>query len=513
MADWTEGYVSDIEYQPGFYAEQTPAHLDIVCLLRAVEPPRRPGASFRYCELGCGLADTALTIAAANPHAEVMAFDFNPAHIARATALATEAGLANIHLEEASFEDLVSGDRRDLGMFDYIVLHGVWAWVSAANRSHIVTFIRRHLKPGGLAQVTYNALPGWTPAMPMQRLFSMYASGVADRSDKRIVGAIDVAQTFARAGSPAISAEFLERVIKVRDEGKLAYLSHEYLNEHWSPFYQMDVARDLAGAKLGFVGTAMLFENFPDLCLSAEQREIVDNAPAALRETVTDYFMNRPFRRDVYARGPRRIPDSRLDALIRSLRLALVVPDKAITRSIKVPLGEASLSERFYAPALDALREAPRTIGELIDLAEVAGSTVTPREVLGMLVGSRQARVISNDVTAEGRTAAMRYNRVRLGAAEDEERGVGFLAAAGTGSGHGVPLFGKLVYQALCDGIPAEAGALAEAVRKTLAIHGFNIREHGEMLEDKDAAGKIIAEQVAAVVAEEIPIWRRIGAI
>ena len=46
MTDWTQGYVSDIEYLPGFYVDQTPAHLVAACLLRGVEPPVDRGGPF-----------------------------------------------------------------------------------------------------------------------------------------------------------------------------------------------------------------------------------------------------------------------------------------------------------------------------------------------------------------------------------------------------------------------------------------------------------------------------------
>ncbi|MGO4837151.1 class I SAM-dependent methyltransferase, partial [Rhizobiaceae sp. 2RAB30] len=133
MSTWNDGYVSDIEYLPGFYVDQSPAHLDLVCLLRNVEPPVAPGEPFRYCELGCGVGESALAIAAANPGSEVWGFDFNPAHIARGRELARSGGVGNIRLEEASFEELAREDRFGLPLFDYITLHGVWAWISAEN--------------------------------------------------------------------------------------------------------------------------------------------------------------------------------------------------------------------------------------------------------------------------------------------------------------------------------------------------------------------------------------------
>ncbi|HWK67643.1 MAG TPA: class I SAM-dependent methyltransferase [Rhizobiaceae bacterium] len=513
MNDWTDGYVSDIEYLPGYYMEQAPAHLDLACLLRGIEPPRAPGESFRYCELGCGVGETALTIAAANAQAEVWAFDFNPAHITRGSGLAKAAGLTNAHIEEASFEELARGAYRDLGRFDYIALHGVWAWVSAANRAHIVQFIDRHLKPGGLVYVTYNALPGWTSAMPLQRLVSMFADVASERSDCRIVTALDKVAAFAKAGAGMLPAEMLERLGKEREKGNVAYLSHEYLNAHWSPCYQVDVAREMSVAKLSYAGTANLLENFPDLSLTPEQRELVAGMPAALAETAKDYFMARTFRRDIYIRGARAIPDRRLDGRIRDIRLALVVPEDAVTRDIKVPLGEAALNESFYGPALEALAQAPRSVGELIDLPEAERSSVTPREVVGMLVGSRQAMILANETSPAGRAAAARFNAAHLSACADEGRAVCALAASGTGSGLTARLFEMLAYEAMADGAPAEAGALTGAVWRILTTRGDRIRHEGELIHDDSENKRLIAEQMQLVVATAVPIWKRVGAI
>src|SRR4051812_26521029 len=164
MTDWAGGYIADIEYGAGFYREQAPGTLDAACLIRGLAPPPRRDGRFRYCELGCGQGLTALVLAAANPRAEIVAVDFNPAHIARASDLAAEAGLGNVRFIEAGFADLTGPGAPDLPDFDYIALHGVYSWVSPANRQAIVRFAERRLAPGGLLYVSYNAMPGWIQA-------------------------------------------------------------------------------------------------------------------------------------------------------------------------------------------------------------------------------------------------------------------------------------------------------------------------------------------------------------
>ncbi|HEV7250347.1 MAG TPA: class I SAM-dependent methyltransferase [Shinella sp.] len=512
MNDWTHGYVSDIEYLPGFYAEQTPAHLDVACLLRGVEPPVEEGAPFAYCELGCGVGETALTIAAANPQSSVWGFDFNPAHIARGRALAEAGGVGNIRLEEASFEDLADGGYAGLPMFDYIALHGVWSWVSPENRGHIVRFAARYLKPGGLLYVTYNALPRWTPSTPMQRLVSLAASLDNDRSDRRVLRGLDMARAFSAAGADMISIDMLDRLDKERAEST-AYLSHEYLNAHWSPCYQIDVAGDLAEAKLSFVATANLFENYPDLSMTAEQRSLVEGFPAAYAETARDFFLVRSFRRDVYMRGARPIAPRRLERRLAARRLCLVVPPSEIKLAVKVPVGEATLNESFYRPALDALVERPMTIGELRSLPEADGSSATEREVLGMLIGARQAMALPNAVSEEGVASVRRYNRAHLRICADEGRAVCALAAAGLGSGITVRLFEMLAYEVLVDGAEPEVGAVTAAIHALLQERGDRLRDGGVPIEDEAQALRVIRENVELVLAIALPMWRRVGAI
>ena len=99
--DWTSGYVSDIEYTSGFYREQSPAWLNFVCLLNGIEPVdlQQP---FTYFELGFGRGLTAQLVAASHPNGQFYAADFNPAHVAGASALAKQAQLSNLTLLESA---------------------------------------------------------------------------------------------------------------------------------------------------------------------------------------------------------------------------------------------------------------------------------------------------------------------------------------------------------------------------------------------------------------------------
>src|SRR5215831_11689871 len=136
MAQWDDGYVTDVAYTSNFYREITPSWLATTSLLLGQRPPDL-AKPFAYADLGCGNGFTALSVAAACPHAEVWGLDVNPAHIEFASDLAIRTGLANAHFVETSFAALEAMPDAALPAFDFIVAHGVLSWISADNRRHL----------------------------------------------------------------------------------------------------------------------------------------------------------------------------------------------------------------------------------------------------------------------------------------------------------------------------------------------------------------------------------------
>ncbi len=514
MSNWTDGYISDIEYLDGWYAEQMPAHLDIACMLRATEPPMAAGAPFRYCELGCGAGKSVAMIAATRADADVWGIDFNPAHIARGRHLAQQARLDNLHLEDWTFASLAGTHGRELPRFHYIAMHGVWSWISPQNQRHIVDFIDSHLEPGGMVYVTYNALPGWNSIAPVQRVIRSLASLVDGRSDERVAAALGMARRMANAGAGVLPKEHLDRLEEMCRKEDIAYVAHEYLNEYWQPCYQMDVATALAEARLTFAASANIFDNYPDICVTKEQRELVDSLPLGLQETMRDFFMERTFRRDIFVRGARGMPERRLEGRLRDIRLTATVQQAALTRDIKVPLGEAALGEAFYEPALKMIADGAPTLADIFAKVDPATSTATAREAIGMLVGSKQAMpVVNADLPEAARERVRRYNAAQIRLSSDKGKAHISLASAAIGSAITVRLVEMLVYVALADGVPAETGPVVEDCLNRLRRAGDSLAKDGKTIDDPAETRAALEKDVPEILTMALPMWRRIGAI
>ncbi|HEY5411884.1 MAG TPA: class I SAM-dependent methyltransferase [Caulobacteraceae bacterium] len=302
MSSWTSGYVADVGYTHGFYRELTPA---LQCQIALAKGVRGPAASapMTYCELGCGQGFSANLIAAANPHLQVFATDFNPAHILNARSLAAETGATNVQFFDQSFRDFI--EEPGLPAFDIVALHGIYSWITPQHRADIVEFIRRKLKPGGLVYISYNALPGWAAGMPLRQLFAEHAETTTGPILPRVDAALEFVERL-KATSPAFfraNASVAARLDAIKKHDR-RYLAHEYFNAEWNPFYYSEVARDLEVAKLGFLGSANLLDDIAEVNLTPEQATLLDDiADPALRETVRDYIVNQQFRRDVFIKG------------------------------------------------------------------------------------------------------------------------------------------------------------------------------------------------------------------
>lgn len=510
---WTSGYVSDIEYTAGFYPEQSPALLNFVALLNGFEPVPLD-KPYTYFELGFGRGETVNLLAAANPHGQFYAADFNPAHVAGAQALADSAGLTNLTLLENSFAELEAGTV-DLPQFDYITLHGIYTWVTEVNRRHIVNFICRYLKPGGAVYISYNALPGWTSILPLQRLLVEFGDAFPNRSDVQIGHATEFVQQLAASGAAYFSGggAMLQTRLDGLQKYSRSYLVHEYMHKHWQPMFHADVARDLAEAKLDFIGSAELPEAYPKLYLSDEQQRMVATfADPAMQETIKDYCKNTSFRKDVYARGARRLEPLRRLELLRRVGVALVVPRDDVALKMKFSIGEVSAKAELCLPVADALARRPHTLGELAELPALQGRSFEDvAQLAALLVASKQA-VLCNPDCLEAPGAAAKAMNVAVAEKCRYSDDFRTLCSGVSGGALPAPFVARLVYWLLAArGIETDVNALTKAAWPLMRAQGRHMVKEGVRLEAEDDNLAELASHIGTVLQQQLPIWRNLN--
>ena len=511
--NWTEGYASDIPYTAGFYAEQSPLLLNFVCLLNQCEPVDLDQA-FTYCELGSGRGLTANVLAAAYPQGQFYAADFNPAHVGGALALARGAQLDNLHLMEESFEDLAAGSRAGLPQFDFITLHGIYTWVNAQNQAHIVAFIKRYLKPGGIAYVSYNAMPGWTDALPMQRLLWQYAQATPGSSAAQIQGAARLMQQMEtlKAGYFAAHPGLHEQLLALENSDS-QYLVHEYMHKHWQPLYHADVVEQMASAKLSYVGSADLPLNYLRMFMDEPRHALLSAIDdPVLRETAKDCFFNTRFRKDVFVRGARHLSRPRQVELIDQMCLCLNAGRDTIEQTVRLPYGEVRVKAEVYQPVLAALREGPHSLAQLRALPALAGMPPgSAAEVASLLVASGHAALAMPVAVMRDTGPARRLNRVLAGLARYSPE-LRVLCAPMLGSGMVCTQIDLLAYEALSGQEVAPPPAeLAQRVWSGLKAQGRCMQRNGKNLETEADNLEEIALALRQISELKLPLWRRLG--
>jgi SAM-dependent methyltransferase len=273
-------------------------------------------------ELGCGDGGNALSIAQTLPDARVLGVDASPSAIERGTKLARAAGLGNVELRCATFEQLgdagkPEGNQCDSsgeglvgvpgedpneslgngpGEFDYIVAHGVYSWVAPQARGALLDCVKRCLAPQGIAFVSYNAYPGSYLRDMARDMLRYHVQGVSDPGE-RLARAQELMKTIVEIEQPSpfarVLREQMERMLGYSD----ALLFHDDLAEVSTPFYFHEFVEHARARGLQFLSEADLFESqMRDVPESAGHLMASLPQDVVVREQYMDFFKNRMFR-------------------------------------------------------------------------------------------------------------------------------------------------------------------------------------------------------------------------
>ena len=345
------GYITDLDYIPGFYPHMAPTAIRYAASLNRVVPPAITN-NFRYLELGCGLGQSLTTLAAANPQGEFVGIDINPSHIETIEKSISAGCLKNAQAIHSDFTSLPE----DLGTFEFISLHGVFSWVSPEVREQILDIAKKHLAPGGLLLVSYNAMPGWAHLQPIRGILRQYAALRQGDTTQRIRDALNYL-VFIRDKKAKYfednprAAAYVDGLLKQ----DLRYLAHEYLNEHWTSFYFSEVAAMFGSAEMAFVGSLPIHTNFWDLCVRPEFQDLFRTTSNRLvTESHKDFCANTAFRWDIYSKQPKitESAEDRLESIdglyFRAIRNDIKLPLKinlgVVTSTVQGPLYEVLLT-------------------------------------------------------------------------------------------------------------------------------------------------------------------------
>jgi SAM-dependent methyltransferase len=418
-----DGYPVARNYYATVQPQMAPVKIDLAFLARSRLPPLRE-KGFRYAELGCGRGTTLVALAALHPDGHFLGVDMLPAHVAWARRLAGEVGIDNITFEEADFATLATHGP-PAARFDYVSLHGVYTWISDANRAHVNSILGDWVTAGGAVYVSCNAMPAWAEAAPIRRIYQDVLDADAP-SLEGMAAARSAVELWLEHEASSPLKKWWERLSALSD----TYLLHELGAKHAGALWSSELREAMARARLDYVGPSLLVDHFDKLRLDASARDVINKAEVAgFGPTARDLTLNRSFLTEVFSRGAPHLAQSEVERLFGGMRIQ-GVDDDARVKAFETSAGLKSSLDESVAERLEGvLREGPCTIGELA--ARTNMHLKKAIQAILILIATQRARSLCTEAeTLRAADRAARFNEVARRRHEDGVPLPGVVSAA-----------------------------------------------------------------------------------
>lgn len=265
--------------------------LETIALLHGLVAP--PADRARVLELGCASGGNLIPMAYRYRDASFVGIDLTPGQIALGCADVAALDLTNITLRAMSITDIAD----DLGVFDYIICHGVYSWVPSDVQAAILRVASRNLSPNGVAYISYNTLPGWH-VRGMVREMVMYHDDPSLAAHVRVARANALVEMLASKGATPKTLHtmsLMEEGINLASQTE-AHVLHEQLEPFNSPVYVSEFIRRAAASGLRYVSEAKIGDSATRP--PAWARELA-NGDALRAQQYLDFATGRTFRRSL----------------------------------------------------------------------------------------------------------------------------------------------------------------------------------------------------------------------
>lgn len=301
----------------------------------------------RVLELGCADGGNLIPMAFYLPDSEFVGIDLSARQIEAGQALVDQLGVGNVQLLH---RDVLDG-ADDLGRFDFIIAHGLYSWVPEPVRSRVLAICRANLAEGGIAYVSWNALPGWHTRAVMRDMLRHHV-----RRETSPRARLELAYGFLETYGEGLAAEagdlaaILAAEVDYLRRAPPSYLYHEYLVETNVPMLFTEFADHASRHGLQYVADVDLHTLLPHTLGRAGQAAVAGIANRLERIQAMDFLRARRFHRSLltHAATPVR-PEPDMEAFRRLAFHADLNSDEEIDLASTTPQAFATPTGARYA--------------------------------------------------------------------------------------------------------------------------------------------------------------------
>lgn len=318
------------------FPQTHPDRLAVMATALGMNPPDVQHC--RVLELGCGSGGNLTPMAYGLPNSEFVGVDLaeRPVHFAQVRA--EQAKLKNVRFQKMDLMEI----GHDFGRFDYIIAHGIYAWVPEAVQRKILEISCANLSPYGVAFVSYNTQPAGHVRHALRELI-LFHEGRSPATRDRAKQAKQVVDKILKASnSHSPWKALIESGLKLDYERNESVVHHDDLGECFAPISLGEFVTRAASCGLQFLSEATP-DDLVDPELSAEALAALDDlaeGDAVARRQYLDFAQFRRFRQTLLCHS--EIPLQRARVAEQLKRLLVASPLRAST---KQPDGTAEFSK------------------------------------------------------------------------------------------------------------------------------------------------------------------------
>ena len=414
-----------VTYPSFSFIDTHPDRLASMAILHGLSPA--PVERCRVLEIACNEGANLIPMAYAIPTSEFVGFDLARLPIERGQERIRELGLRNVRLFESNLLDAGT----ELGQFDYIIAHGLYAWVPEPVRDRLLALCGELLTPDGVAFVSYNAKPGGFVRSMIREMMLYRAQGIEDPL-QRVSTGLELLRFLikARPEGDAYRLMMEEQLKKMEKVGpQVTY--HDEMTDAYHPVHFFEFVEHARKHGLQYLSEPELPPP-TDPCYRADLRSALESAAGddmVRQEQMLDFVRGRVYRETLLCRAERVVrrdfPAEPLRRLLLASQATSAPGETPDARVFRLPGGIKMESNHAGAIALlEALAAAwPRAVSfEEIEprLAEAGfvldgeGTALLMRLVVAKLIELHAWRApVAGAVSARPRASASSRQEAR----------------------------------------------------------------------------------------------------
>lgn len=311
-----------IPYTSYPFAQTHPDRLATLAALQGLQPAA--STRCRVLEVGCGDGSNLIPMAFGLPESQFVGFDLAASPVARGRELIATLGLTNVTIQQADLLEFADEP------FDYIIAHGLYAWVPPVVQDGLLALCQRLLKPQGVAYISYNAYPGCHLREMVREMMLFHLRGNDDPQTRIKQGIALLQFLLSQYPSPEKAREDVYgTILKTQFEllsnpmhREVVY--HDYLSTFYRPVYFSQFAAHAGQHGLQYLGEAD-FAEMQDIQFPPAIRNTLaqfDDEHIVHREQYLDFLKGRAFRQTLLCHADRQLQRTIRPAQLREFLLS-----------------------------------------------------------------------------------------------------------------------------------------------------------------------------------------------